>query len=366
MLGLWSKGLIASNDKAGNGYLIFMDNSGYKLAATESYVLYTRDFRSYKVNKLESNASYLASTVLNGQTLVWMRTYKGSYTNSPTGQSKYEDVIYKVNEDLNFETVLSGRIAEENSVIADLNNNESGFASNGKLCIGSERYLGGGKAYSSSDFVNWSLLPGHSSDQVSTPLYKDGVLYVVSGTGNGNCVVMRSHDGISWSKSNVLDYSRSGFTKYLDACDSFFIITAGDSTENYRTTRCSVSSDGVQWVDRNLPISMAAYPLAGKDFVLLYEGTTSNFVKVTDLDSFSAVSPTFDGEPYNSIGDINENHTFSSIDGGERIIVIPCAGGKVYVSSDGVTFTSIGEIPLSLKPGESLISSGVCKGILEL
>lgn len=35
MLGLWSKGLIASNDKAGNGYLIFMDNSGHKLAATE-------------------------------------------------------------------------------------------------------------------------------------------------------------------------------------------------------------------------------------------------------------------------------------------------------------------------------------------
>lgn len=366
MLGLWSKGLIASNDKAGNGYLIFMDNSGIKLAATESYVLYTRDFRSYKVTKLESNVSYLASTVLNGQTLVWMRTYKGSYTNNYTSQSKYEDVIYKVNEDLNFETVLSGRIAAENSVVADLNNNGSGFASNGKLCIGSERYRAGGKAYSSSDFVNWSLLPGHSSDQVSTPLYKDGVFYVVSGTGNGNCVVMRSHDGISWSNSNVLGYRGAGFTKYLDACDSFFIITAGASTENDRTTRCSVSSDGVQWVDRNLPISMAAYPIAGKDFVLLHEVYTSNFVKVTDLDSFSTVSPTFDGEPYNSIGNDNADHTFSSIDGGERIIVIPYAGGKVYVSSDGVTFTSIGEIPLSLKPGESLITSGVCKGILEL
>lgn len=366
MLGLWSKGLIASNDKAGNGYLIFMDNSGSKLAATESYVLYTRDFRSYKVTKLESNVSYLASTVLNGQTLVWMRTYKGSYTNNYDSQSKYEDVIYKVNEDLNFETVLSGRIAAENSVVADLNNNASGFASNGKLCIGSERYRAGGKAYSSSDFVNWSLLPGHSSDQVSTPLYKDGVFYVVSGTGNSNCVVMRSHDGISWSNSNVLGYRRAGFTMYLDACDSFFIITAGDFTENDRTTRCSVSSDGVQWVDRNLPISMAAYPIAGKDFVLLHEVYTSNFVKVTDLDSFSTVSPTFDGEPYNSIGNANEDHTFSSIDGGERIIVIPYAGGKVYVSSDGVTFTSIGEIPLSLKPGEDLLPSGVCKGILEL
>nr|DAL87855.1 MAG TPA: hypothetical protein [Caudoviricetes sp.] len=366
MLGLWSKGLITSNDKAGNGYLIFMDNSGAKLAATESYVLYTRDFRSYKVTKLESNASYLASTVLNGQTLVWMHTYKGSYTDSYLSQSKYEDVIYKVNDDLNFETVLSGRIAEENSVVADLNNNVSGFASNGKLCIGSERYRTGGKAYSSSDFINWSLLSGHSSDQVSTPLYKDGVFYVVSGTGDSNCVVMRSHDGISWSKSNVLGYREAGFTKHLGACDSFFIITAGAYTEGDSTTRCSVSSDGVQWVDRNLPISMAAYPIAGKDFVLLHENDTSNFVKVTDLDSFSVVSPTFDGEPYNSIVDTNVDHVFISIDGGERIISIPYAGGKVYESSDGVTFTSIGEIPLSLKPGESIDLAGVCKGILEL
>lgn len=366
MLGLWSKRLIASNDKAGKGYLIFVDNSGFKVAATESYVLYTRDFRSYKVNKLGSNASYFSATVLNGQTLVWMRIYKDNYTNSYMSQSKYEDVIYKVNEDLSFGTVLSGRIAEENTIVANLNNHASGFASNGKLCIGSERYRAGGNACRSTDFVNWSLLSGHSSDQVSNPLYKDGVFYVVSGTGNSNCVVMRSHDGSSWSKSNVLSYRGAGFTRYLVACDSFFIIIAGDYTENDRTTRCSVSSNGVQWVDRKLPVSMAAYPLVGKDFVLLYEASTSTFVKVTGLDSFSTVSPTFDGESYNSIVGTNGSYIFRSIDGGERIIALPYAGGKVYASSDGVAFTSIGETPLSSKPSRDIILSGFYKGILGL
>lgn len=368
MLGLWSKRLFTSQDCKGNGYLVFCDNGTPKVATTESYVLYTRDFKTYTVTKLDSNSSFFGSAVLNGQLFVWMHIYKGQYSNEINSQPKYEDVIYKVNEDGSFETVLSGRIAPENSTIALLNGYSGCFASNGQRVIGSWRNRYYGETSISSDFVNWGPLSGQETNEarrVSSPLYKDGVLYHVKGLGGGNCIIRRSYDGISWHDGNELGHGGNDYPTYLAACDSFFILTAGaTNSNNYdETTRCSVSSDGVTWHSRSLPISMFAVPVAGKLFILLHD-SKGRFVRATGIDSFTSVTPTFDGGGFPATA----GHSIWAVDGGERLIFISQEEKKVYESADGLQFTSLGGIPLGLKPADDPFSPGIgiVHGLVEL
>ena len=87
-------------------------------------------------------------------------------------------------------------------------------------------------------------------------------------------------------------------------------------------------------------------------------------MRATGIDSFTSVTPTFDGGGFPT----TTGYSIWAVDGGERLIFISQEDKKVYESADGLQFTSLGGIPLELKPADDPFHPdiGVVHGIVEL
>lgn len=346
MLGLWSKPFLQSESKRGE-YLIFGDDSDGKSNPNNSYMLVTKDFRSFTVKKIPNNRWFEGAATVNGE----VRIIASSDANNPSTELNhntwYDVETFSLDDANNLHSVGIKQIRDANHY-SEMAIRSGVYPSNGRTVVSG---MDNAFVLRSSDLVNWETALAYQYGYGSTATIKDGTFYVYSdNNGEG---VKKSKDAISWEHIPNTSFGGNGNGHGVYSCDSFLVTTFGKSS-NGDYSPCPfyfASPDGANWRKFDFPDQLSAYGVEGKNFILLmgfnYSGVYRVY-KMTSFDSIQEVKFRLDGVEGlpNGTSSVTGEPTLCPIDGGTRLIALN--NNIIYESNDGVNFTSISALPVSL------------------